>query len=243
MLLQLFYEYPVQSDSLNTMMSVLSAKTAEIRPDFSGEGVFHALHLQQSGFVIPHVFDNRYEQATIEYWLKPRSWRNWNQSVGPGWGNFLIHANDGGALTVGWDGDNRMDTRSGLIEPGKWYHFAFVVSKDTLMAYVNGEAVDTLVSQTRSGIGGFGNLAFASDKNGALTGDLAEVRIWKEARTPKQIREMMHGSFAPAGIPSTLLAYYKGLLIEDNGVKKWRDFAGSHHAEFRKFGRYEKGIN
>ncbi len=235
------YEYPVQSDSLNTMMSVLSAKTAEIRPDFSGEGVFHALHLQQSGFVIPHVFDNRYEQVTIEYWLKPRSWRNWNQSVGPGWGNFLIHANDGGALTVGWDGDNRMDTRSGLIEPGKWYHFAFVVSKDTLMAYVNGEAVDTLVSQTRSGIGGFGNLAFASDKNGALTGDLAEVRIWKEARTPKQIREMMHGSFAPAGIPSTLLAYYKGLLIEDNGVKKWRDFAGSHHAEFRKFGRYEEG--
>lgn len=70
------------------------------------------MRLQNCGFVIPHVFDSRHEQATIEYWLKPESWRNWNQSVGPGWGNFLIHANDGGALTAGWDGDNRMDTRA-----------------------------------------------------------------------------------------------------------------------------------
>lgn len=234
------YEYPAPNDSVSTMASVLSAKTAEVRPDFSQQGVFHALRLQNCGFVIPHVFDSRHEQATIEYWLKPESWRNWNQSVGPGWGNFLIHANDGGALTAGWDGDNRMDTRAGLITPGRWYHFAFVVSKDTLIAYVNGIPADTLISRTRSGIGGFGNLAFASGKDGALSGDLSEVRIWKEARSAQQIREMMHGSFTPAGIPATLLAYYKGQIIEDNGVKKWRDFAGSNHAKFTRFGRYEE---
>lgn len=231
------YEYPVNRDSLT---SVLSAKTAEIRPGFSQQSICRTLHLENSGFVIPHVFDSHQKQATIEYWLRPESWRNWNQSVGPGWGNFLIHANDGGALTVGWDGDNRMDTRSGLITPNQWYHFAFVVSGDTLIAYVNGESVDTLVSRTRSGIGGFGGFAFAADENGAFSGDLTEVRIWKEARTARQIREMMHAGFAPAGIPSTLLAYYKGQVIEVDSVKKWRDFAGSHHADFAAFGRYEE---
>lgn len=234
------YEYPFRSDSVNPITSVLSAKTVEIRPDFSRQEDGRTLHLQNSGFIIPHVFDSHYEQATIEYWLRPQSWRNWNQSVGPGWGNFLIHANDGGALTAGWDGENRIDTRAGLITPDKWYHFAFVVSKDTLTAYVNGQPVDTLISRTRSGIGGFGNLAFTSDKNGAMDGDLADVRIWKEARTPQQIREMMHAGFAPAGIPATLLAYYKGQIIDDNGKKKWRDFAGSHHAEFMKLGSYEE---
>lgn len=234
------YESPFKSDSVRPITSVLSAKTVEIRPDFSRQEICRILRLQHSGFVISDVFDSRYEQATIEYWLRPQSWRNWNQCVGPGWGNFFIHANDGGALTAGWDGENRIDTRAGLITPDKWYHLAFVVSKDTLIAYVNGSPVDTLISRTRSGIGGFGDMAFASDKNGALDGDLAEVRIWKEARTPQQIREMMHGSFTPVGVPATLLAYYKGQVIDDNGVKKWRDFAGSHHAKFMKFGSYEE---
>lgn len=234
------YEYPVNADSVHTMTSIQSAKTAPIHPDFSSQGIFHILRLQNSSFIIPDIFDSRYEQATIEYWLKPQSWYSWNQCVGPGWGNFLIHANTDGALTAGWDGDNRMDTRKGLITPDKWYHFAFVIAKDTLTVYVNGEAVDTLISRTRSGIGGFGNLTFGSGKDGDLSGDLSEVRIWKEARTAQQIREMMHSGFAPAGIPSTLLAYYKGQVIEENGVKKWRDFAGSHHAKFTESGHYEE---
>lgn len=231
------YEYPVKAD---TMTSILSAKTDPVRPGFSGHGIFHVLRLQNTRFVIPDVFDSRHEQATLEYWLKPQSWYSWNQGIGPGWGNFLIHANTDGSLTAGWDGDNRMDTRKGLITPDKWYHFAFVIAKGTLTAYVNGEPVDTLISNTRSGIGGFGNLTFGSGKDGDMSGDLAEVRIWKEARTAQQIREMMHSSFAPAGIPSTLLAYYKGQLIEENGVKKWRDFAGLHHAQFSGSGHFEE---
>lgn len=234
------YEYPDNADSIPATAQILSARSRQIRPDFSGRGIFHTLRLQKGSFVIPHVFDSRHEQATIEYWLKPQSWYSWNQGVGPGWGNFLIHANDDGALTAGWDGDNRMDTRKGLITPDKWYHFAFVIAKDTLTAYVNGEPVDTLISRTRSGIGGFGDLTFGSGKEGDMSGDLSEVRIWKEARTAQQIREMMHRGFAPAGVPSTLLAYYKGQIIEENGVRKWRDFAGSHHAEFTGSGHYEE---
>lgn len=231
------YEYPSKT---GTITSALSAKTQQVRPDFTRQGIFHILHLQKSSFTIPGIFDSNHEQATIEYWLKPQSWYSWNQKIGPGWGNFLIHANDDGALTAGWDGENRIDTRKGLITPDKWYHFAFVITRDTLTVYVNGEPVDTLISRTRSGIGGFGKLSFGSDKDGDISGDLSELRIWKEARTAQQIREMMYHTFALAGIPSTLLAYYKGQVIEENGIKKWWDFAGSHHAEFSGCGHYEE---
>lgn len=229
------YEYKAGMDSV---VRVMSAQTRAVCTDNPLSDQLFALDLRRSGFVVPHVFDGSHNQATIEYWLKPRSWRSWNQSVGPGWGNLLIHANDGGALTFGWDGDNRMDTREGLITPGQWYHFAFVVSKDTMTAYVNGESVGTLVGRSRSGIGGFGDLAFSSGERGAISGELSELRIWKEARSAQQIREMMYGSFATAGVPSTLLAYFKGQLMEGNGEKRWRDFAGSNHAKFVDFGRY-----
>lgn len=229
------YEYKAGADSV---ARVVSAQAGAVCSDNALSGKYTALDLRQDGFVVPHVFDASHNQATIEYWLKPRFWRDWNQSVGPGWGNFLIHANDNGALTFGWDGDNRMNTREGLIVPGRWYHFAFVVSKDTMTVYVDGEQVGTLVGRSRSGIGGFGGLKFSSDKNGALDGELSELRIWKEARTERQIREMMYGSFASAGMPATLLAYFKGQLTEVAGEKRWRDFAGSNHAQFAGFGRY-----
>lgn len=222
---------------------VLSARTPSICPDFSREGTAHGLLLEKSGFTVPDVFKGKCEEATIEYWLKPRSWYDWNQQIGPGWGNFLIHANSNGSLTAGWDGENRMDTRKGLIKPGSWYHFAIVVSKDTLIAYVNGLPVDTLISRTRSGIGGFGNLPFASGKEGGIDGELAEVRIWKEARTQKQINGMMHRNFETMGMPASLMAYYKGELVKRDSVKMWRDFAGEHHAHLAAFGRYEETIS
>ncbi len=234
------YKCPYNRENDGGETTVVSAKTAEVRPGLPAQDVRRGLHLENSGFVIPGVFKSSLKRATIEYWFRPESWISWNQSVGPGWGNFLIHANEGGALTAGWDGDNRMDTRAGLITPGKWYHFAFVVSVDTLIAYVNGEAVDTLISHDRSGMGGFGDLTFGVDEKGAFCGDLVEVRIWKEARTARQIREMMHLEFEVAGMPATLLAYFKGEMIEENGVKKWRDFAGVHHAKFASFGSYEE---
>lgn len=231
------YTYKTEDDSLCT---ALSMKTAEVQPLDEAVGKFRTLDLNQSGFVIPDVFRTSYKQATIEYWLKPRTWHSWNQSAGAGWGNFLVHANDNGALTVGWDGENRIDTRGELITPGQWYHLAFVVSRDTLTAYVNGLPVDTLVSKTRKGIGGFGNFAFSTDERGALDGELAELRVWKEARTQQQINRMMNARFEEAGMPSTLLAYYKGQIIMKDSTALWRDFAGGHHAPLHAYGKYEE---
>lgn len=217
----------------------LSARRTAVCTDAPRPAAPAALNLEGGGFVVPGVFAAKQPRATIEYWLTPRSWRSWNQCVGPGWGNFLIHANDNGSLTFGWDGDNRFDTPPGLITPGRRYHFAFVVSADTLTAYVDGRAVGTLVSRSRSGIGGFGDLAFSTSREGALDGEISHVRVWKEARTAAQIRETMHADFAAAGMPSTLMAYYKGEQIEVGGKRLLRDFAAGRHARFAAFGRRE----
>ena len=231
------YSYPVGKDSTAT---ALSARTSERRPMGRESIVFHAMDLENGGLVIPDVFRTHYDNATIEYWLKPRTWRSWNQACGAGWGHFLIHANDNGALTAGWDCDNRIDTEGGIITPGKWYHLAFVVSRDTLTVYVNGEETGTLVSKSRRGIGGFGNFSFSTDRSGSMDGELAEVRVWKEARSGRQINDMMNVRFEQAGIPSTMLAYYKGEMFSRDSTGCWRDFAGEHHARMQAYGTHRE---
>lgn len=231
------YAYPAGADSTAT---ALSARTEERRPAGMECTAFRALDLEKSGLVVPDVFRTRHENVTIEYWLKPRTWTSWNQAAGAGWGHFLIHANDGGALTAGWDGDNRIDTQAGVVTPGQWHHFAFVVARDTLTVYVNGHEAGRLVSKSRKGVGGFGNFSISTDRGGAFDGELAELRIWKEARSHRQINDMMDMRFEKAGIPSTMLAYYKGQVFTKDSTCYWRDFAGEHHARLHGYGSHRE---
>lgn len=218
--------------------TVCSAYSATFRPDITGDRPGAALALHRSGFTVPDVFSTNYPEATIEYWLKPDSWRDWNQSAGPGWGRFLIHANDNGSLSAGWDGDSRFDSRPGLIDTDRWHHFAFVVRQDSLTVFVDGEPVGGVRAKNRRGLGGFGHWPFAVNEAGGFDGMLSEVRIWKEARSAEQIRQAMYRRYAGAGIPAGLLAYYKGQLFEQGGKTYWRDFAGGHHAELASFGDF-----
>lgn len=197
-----------------------------------------ALHLDSSGFVIPGVFASRMDHATIEYWLRPRSWRNWNQTVGPGWGNFLMHANNDGSFTAGWDAHARIDTRPGLVRTGEWMHVALTVARDTMTLYLNGEPVDTLRGRRRHGLGGFGDLPFGNSAAGAIDGDLAEVRVWNTARTAEEIRSAMHHCYAAAGIPPTLLAYYRGNVDQSDSTAVLYDYVGDRSAPLASFGHF-----
>ena len=212
-----------------------SALCAAVRPQASAAA--GALRLDSCGFVIPGVFAARLDHATIEYWLRPRTWRNWNQSVGPGWGRFLMHANDDGSVTAGWDTRSRMDTRPGLIRTGQWTHLAVTVARDTMTLYVNGQPVDTLRGRRHNGLGGFGDLPFGNSPEGAMDGELAEVRVWKTARTPEEIRGAMHHGYAAAGLPPTLLAYYPGGLERTDSVLCLADAAGGRPAPVAAFGQ------
>ena len=219
-----------------------SARTASVKLlELPVEG--QAVRLDSSGFVIPGVFASRMDHATIEYWLRPRTWRSWNQSVGPGWGNFLMHANDDGSITAGWDTRARMDTRPGLVRTGEWMHVALTVARDTMTLYVNGEPVDTLRGRRHRGLGGFGDLPFGNSASGAMDGDLAEVRVWNTARTAAEIRGAMHQSYARAGVPSALVAYYRGNVEQTDSTAALYDYAGARPAPFAAFGRHTVALS
>lgn len=88
----------------------------------------------------PGIFDKKYENATIEFWIKPNSVKAWNQSAGPGWGTFMMHAESNGGFTVGWDTSNRLTTGASTVQTNRWRHIAIVVKGNKLTVFVNGVA-------------------------------------------------------------------------------------------------------
>lgn len=193
------------------------------------------IKLNQSGFTIPNVYAEKYEQSTIEYWMSPLSLSNWNQSAGPGWGEFMIHANANGALTAGWNTEDRLNTAANTLKTYTWKHVAIVVDHNQITAYIDGKVAGSVTSNGYSGIGGFGDFTFPKKGdalNNYMNANMDEIRIWKTARTAAEIKENMNREFGDAGLPADLLVYYKGDIITENGEPKLRDHVGKNHAPF-----------
>lgn len=192
-----------------------------------------SIDLKHSGFTIPEVFSSKYENATIEFWIRAHSLSNWNQSAGPGWGTFMFHANANGTFTAGWNTGNDRLTATSALTTNTWKHIAIVVNGNKMMAYVNGTKKATITSSNYSGLGGFGNLVFNGSSNNANNQDAIydEIRIWKTARTDAEIRNYYKRQFADGLLPEDLVAYYKGDLIDvENGVAMRDHTSGAHHA-------------
>ena len=150
--------------------------------------------------------------ATIEFWLRPDSLRDWNQNLGPGWGRFMMHASANGSLSVGWDADSRLNTQPGTLRTDRWQHIAIVVEGNRLSLYINGEEAGSITSDKHSGMpNDLGKLTLGRGDGGGIDGQLAELRIWRTARSAADIKRCMRGYFAEAGMPETLVAYYPGL--------------------------------
>lgn len=158
-----------------------------------------------SGFTIKGVFANKYSEATVEYWIKPENVIDWNQQIGPGWGNFMIHTTYAGELVVGWStGTNRITSPAGKLQPGKWAHVAVTVSNNTMTAYINGEEVGTIATGY-SGLGGFGDLVVGTDNSYGINGQMDEFRIWTTARSQREIQNYMFAELAdPVNTPGLL---------------------------------------
>lgn len=207
-----------------------SEQTSIVSPSTATDN--EVVNFQKSGFSIPDVFGTKYDQATIEYWINCNSLTNWNQSGGPGWGTFMFHANSDASFTAGWDTSNR-GSASGALSKGVWRHIAIVVDNNTMTLYVNGAKKKTITSSSYSGIGGFGALDFSnsSSNNSYQDARYDEIRIWKTARTAAEIKASYKQEFGDAGLPSDLMAYFKGDLVTIDGVTMLRDHtAGQHHA-------------
>ncbi|MBQ2123181.1 MAG: DUF5013 domain-containing protein [Bacteroidaceae bacterium] len=190
------------------------------------------VQFEASGFTIPNVFATKYQQATIEYWIKPTSVRNYNQMGGPGWGTFHFHANADGHFTAGW---NYLDTErvntSQNLRVGEWTHVAMVVDGNNMTVYFDGVACGSVTSSNFSGIGGFGDLVFKASGNDAQDAVYDEIRIWNTARTEQQIAAYKDAEFTGNIMPEGLVAYLKGDLFTDaEGNVRICDYVGEHHA-------------
>ena len=190
-----------------------------------------AVNFKQSGFKIPGIFDNKLENATIEFYIKPNSLVDWNQSAGPGWGTFMMHADASGNFYAGWDTNNRKITSS-YLKVGKWTHVAVTVQGGKLTIYIDGQNRGSITSNLYSGIGGFGDLVFsASGENNAQDASYDEIRIWNRARPIAEVRNGRKFQYSGDVMPDGLIAYYKGDLITVDGKQMLREYISGNHAE------------
>lgn len=195
-----------------------------------------AANISMGGFTIPNVFGANYENATIEFWIRPHSLVNWNQTAG-NWGTWMMHANGNGAFTVGWDTQNRAQTEPGALALNTWKHICIVVEGKDLTVYSNGANAVYASSATYSGVGGFGDLTFnAGSGNSYFDADIAEFRIWKRAFTSTEVKDYYKSILSDACITKDLVAYYHGDIIEIDGAPYLRDCAGGNHAPIASCG-------
>ncbi len=191
-----------------------------------------AVNFKQSGFRIPGIFDNKLENATIEFYIKPNSLVNWNQSAGPGWGTFMMHADESGYFYSGWDTNNRVISSSKVLGVGKWTHVAITVQGGKMTLYIDGNNRGSKTSTLYNGIGGFGDLIFsASGEGSAQDASYDEIRIWNRARPIAEVRNGRKFQYSGEVMPDGLIAYYKGDLITVDGKQMLREYINGNHAE------------
>ena len=219
--------YSVAALYQNGIESQKSNVTAPVA--FEEENV--AVDFKQSGFKIPGIFDNKFDNATIEFYIKPNSLVSWNQSAGPGWGTFMMHADADGSFTAGWDTNNRKITSS-YLKVGKWSHVAVTIQGGKLTIYIDGQNRGSITSSLYNGIGGFGDLVFsAGSERNAQDASYDEIRIWNKARTISEVRNGRKFQYSGEVMPDGLIAYYKGDLIEVDGKQMLREYISGNHAE------------
>ncbi|MCM1447559.1 MAG: PKD domain-containing protein [Bacteroides sp.] len=193
-------------------------------------------NIEDGGFIIPGVFDAHYTDCTIEFFIKPSRFANWNNQAGPGWGTYLQHFNSNGTFTCGWSNSDRL-TSSESLSLNTWQHIAIVVKGNKMTLYKNAKSVGTVTSSSYSGLGGFGDYVFRYSGSGEWqNAQYDEIRIWDHARTVQQIRgsslslfkkQEFYGDVLPQG----LLAYYKGDTFHGpDGTYYLRECVGGHHA-------------
>ena len=196
-----------------------------------------SVNLQNSGIRLPGIFNSKYEEATIEYYIKPNTLQYYNQAIGPGWGTFMVHSDYYGAFTAGWDsGENdRFTSSQATLRTGNWSHIAIVIKSNKMTLYVNGVEKTSCTSSNYSGIGGFGDLVFRAENDYYNTNNDAyydEIRIWDKARTADEIRNSYNQQFSGTVYPKGLIAYYKGDIITVDGKSMLHEYIASRHGEF-----------
>ena len=152
--------------------------------DFNGQG---------DNVTMP-TFDWAPQVFTVEWWINPRSHHNWTQSVhaGAGWGSFVCHTTEDGALYCGTDVNTRFTPGSlppGILELNTWQHFAFSFDHGTGAFYKNGVRQSTKAGMMMPGR--WAGFQLGAAGGNWIDGQMAEVRIWNQALPDADIQHNM----------------------------------------------------
>ena len=184
-------------------------------------------------FTVPDLLNQYYPQFTLEFWIKLKSTTRHMQEIG-GFDVFALQVTQSRTVNFGWETLNKGHAyrESGVtLTSDRWNHVALVVDKNTMTVFVNGSRKQQFSSVSYCGMPALGELNFGSVGN-QLNCYLDEIRMWKSART---LRELSYNNRQPIARPDLqddLLAYFKMDVIDDNGEKKLRDCARGHHGIF-----------
>ena len=159
---------------------------------------------------IPGVFSSPQSQFTIEFWIKPSSFTNWNNQFGMGWGKLLMHANSNGSLSVGTYGrsSDRINSDAGVLTLNKWQHVAYTYNAGAGYLYLNGEQIGQNLGGESTAPAWNGFKIGLNGKN-TINGRVDEFRIWDVARNQTEIKTIMGAELADPSIENNLLVYYK----------------------------------
>lgn len=199
-----------------------------------------AANIEKGGFTIPEVFKNTYKECTIEFFIKPTRFVNWNNQAGPGWGSYLQHFNSDGTFTCGWNAPNDRINSSKPFTLNTWQHVAIVVKDNKMTLYRDAELVGSVTSNSYTGIGGFGDFVFQYSNEGVWqNAQYDEIRIWDRARTRTELKGSTVTTrkleFYGEVLPQGLLAYYKGdTFLGEDGTYYMREYINGNHAPIHR---------
>jgi signal transduction histidine kinase/DNA-binding response OmpR family regulator/ligand-binding sensor domain-containing protein len=176
----------------------------------------HALELVEKGSFIelpPDVF-NDFTDATVEAWVKfnafgDRHHRIFNYGGGrrdfsitttmydhTGW-FVIVDPKDAQAQPEQWYRGIKEVISESKFREGEWTHVAAVSGSGGMKLYLNGELAGTnpytgcFKNLGPDNLSRLGQTVTAADDDSPFNGELAEVRVWKTARSSEQIRETL----------------------------------------------------
>ena len=136
---------------------------------------------------------NPQSQFTVEFWLNPAAYSNWDQKIGNGWGEFLFESNAASAQTVdaGVNNNHYIRPSDGTLETNVWQHYAFTLDGTNAKLYKNGQLVGNISnSDTLNKV--LSHFRIGDNNDYTINGLLDEFRLWDTVRTQTEIQDNMH---------------------------------------------------
>jgi hypothetical protein len=175
---------------------------------------------------------------SVELWTYPRTRASWNYMIGAtgGWGQFLMHTTDTGAMYVGTDTTTRF-TNSNLgndtLALNEWQHFVFTFDGSSREAkfYKNGSPLATKTMNAPDQWTGF---RIGVPATASVDGLVDEVRVYDRVLMPSEVTAHYASGQGTYGASETGLV--AGWHFDEGTGHVVEDYSGNGHDALLMFG-------